>query len=68
MFSMQKNATDFRFPVHLSFALPWARQGSWPAQGTRKALHKQKWGKKKGDGGWGKRAEIWEKELFIHSP
>lgn len=33
------------FPVHLSFALPWARQGPWPAPGNRKAPQKQKGGR-----------------------
>lgn len=33
------------FPVHLSFALHWARQGPWPAPGNRRAPKNQKRGR-----------------------
>lgn len=53
------------FPVHLSFALPWARQAPWPVPGNRKSPQKQKWGR---GGRLARGKEIWETKLFIHSP
>lgn len=53
------------FTVHLSFALPWVRQGPLPAPGNRKAPQKQK--RSGGEGGGEEIRDLGDKALHPQS-